>query len=127
MSKEKFHLEYVLNNCSAAVLWDAVSSVEGLSKWFAEDVKVSEKIYSFFWDKTSADAELILYRSGHYVRFHWLDDDFEKSYFEFRISVDVLTNDVMLTVTDFCYPEEKTDTVSLWAKQIEDLKRCIGI
>ena len=127
MSKEKIHLEYVLNKCSATVLWNAVSSAEGLSKWFADNVNVSGKIYSFYWDKTSADAELILYRNGQYVRFHWKDDEYEKSYFEFRISIDVLTNDIMLSITDFCYAEEKADTINLWAKQIEDLKRSIGI
>jgi len=127
MAKEKFHIEYVLNNCSAAVLWDAISSAEGLAKWFADEVSVSGKTYSFSWNKTSADAELVLYRNGQYVRFHWEDDDFEKSYFEFRISIDILTNDVTLTITDFCEPDEKTDAISLWQKQIEDLKRCIGV
>ena len=127
MSKEKFHIECVLNNCSTTVLWDALSSAGGLSKWFADDVNISEKIYTFRWDKTSADAELINLRNGQFIRFRWEEDDCKKNYFEFKITIDALTNDVTLTITDFCEPEEKNDAINLWQKQINDLKRSIGM
>ena len=50
-----------------------------------------------------------------------------KSYFEFLIQIDEMTQDVALIVTDFAEDEdEKEEQTNLWTKQIDQLKRAIG-
>jgi len=47
-------------------------------------------------------------------------------YFEFRIQVDDLTNDVSLIVTDFAEEDEIDDAKMYWENQIKELKNTIG-
>ena len=69
----------------------------------------------------------IAVRSGSYIRFHWLDDEDEKSFFELRISSSELTGATMLVITDFAYPDEMADSRGLWDHQIETLRRKLGV
>ncbi|MCB9018081.1 MAG: START-like domain-containing protein [Paludibacteraceae bacterium] len=130
--KEKFQLEYVLSSVSISVLWNSISTPMGLSEWFADKVAVDEgnkNEYTFFWGKSSQVATLVNNRVGSYVKFRWIDDceDGVKPYFELRISIVELTNDVILTVTDFAEPEDKEDAVKLWNNQVAELKTAIGL
>jgi hypothetical protein len=61
-----------------------------------------------------------------YVRFHWLDDDDDKSYFEFKLNVDELTGDMALIVTDFAEPDEIQDAKELWESQVSELRHILG-
>jgi hypothetical protein len=122
MSKQKIELEYVVK-CSPKVLFNRLSSASGLSEWFADDVSVSGKIYTFIWDGTGQDAELVLRKENHIVRFNWVDDD---TYFEFKITRDELTGDVSLLITDFSDDDEVDEIRSLWDSQVTTLKHIIG-
>lgn len=125
--KLKYELEYALN-CSPRVLFSRLSTPEGLSEWFADNVTVEENIFTFYWNKTEAKARLTLIRDNKLVRFEWIDDDGkEPSYFEFRIDVHELTGDIALIITDFAEPDEKEDAIYLWDTQITDLKRILGL
>jgi len=126
--KEKFQLEYVLNNISVSVLWSSISTPSGLSEWFADKVSVEDNnIYTFQWGKTSQKAELIHNRTGSYMRFHWLEDEEPKTYFEFRITLVELTNDVILTITDFANPDEKAEYITLWNNEVSALRKAYGM
>ena len=125
--KEKFQLEYVLNNISINILWNSISTPIGLAEWFADKVDVEDNIYTFQWGKNSQSAELIHNRTGSYMQFRWLEDDEQKTFFEFRISVVELTNDVILTITDFAEPEEKNELVDLWNNEVSKLRKAYGM
>lgn len=127
MTKEKFQIEYVFQNISFNVLWNSISTPMGLADWFADKVDVDGRLYTFTWGDHGQQAELVLIHGGLFIRFHWLEDESEKTYFEFRISVDELTSAVALVITDFAEPDEKHDAIMLWNKQVEDLKRSAGI
>ena len=127
MKKEKIRIEYNLNNISLIILWNSISTPSGLCDWSADDVSISGKIYTFTWNGTEQKAELIVSRTGYYIRFHWLDDDDAKTYFEFKINPDELTGNITLIITDYALPEEKEDTINLWNKQVDDLKRRAGV
>ena len=51
MTKEKFHIEFVMGNATQTSLWRMISQPDGLSEWFADKVTMdeSEKIYTFFY------------------------------------------------------------------------------
>lgn len=121
----KYELEYPIHS-SINILFDRLSTLSGLSEWFADDVNVDrEGIYTFTWEGSEQQATLISKKKNDHVRFKWLGSDEE--YFEFLIQVDELTNDISLIVTDFAEDEDdKEDAVQLWDLQIDNLKKIIG-
>ncbi len=126
--KEKFELEYTINS-SPKILYQRLSTPGGLSEWFADDVNVQDKKYTFLWDGSEQHAEVLMKKENKYIRFMWLNDDNEDGniYFEFRISIDELTGDVALIITDFAEDDEKDDAIDLWNTQIDELKHVIGL
>ncbi len=124
----KYELEYTLN-CSPKVLFSRLSTPEGLSEWFADNVTVDNNLFSFHWNKAEFKARLSAVKENKLVRFDWTEvgEDKETNYFEFRIIVHDLTGDLALMITDFAEADEKDDAIYLWDTQINDLKRVLGI
>ncbi len=124
----KYELEYTLN-CSPKTLFPRLSTPEGLSEWFADDVTIDGDIYTFNWNKSEIKARIVTVRENKLVRFEWADDPEEKesNFFEFKISVHDLTGDLALIITDFAEPDDKEDAIYLWDTQISDLKRALGL
>ena len=121
--KIRIQLEYVIN-CSPKVLYNRLSSASGLTEWFAEDVRVKGKKYTFIWEGAEQVAEMTLHKENRLVRFTWLEE--EDTYFEFRITQDELTGDVSLIIVDFIEPGEEDEAKGLWDTQVADLKHVIG-
>jgi uncharacterized protein YndB with AHSA1/START domain len=123
----KFELECTLN-CSPKVLFSRLSTPEGLSEWFADNVNVDGDIFTFYWDNSESKARLSALKDNKLVRFEWMNlDNEDENYFEFSIHIDELTGDLALIITDFAEADEKDDSIDLWNSQIEDLKRLLGI
>lgn len=121
--KIKINLEYVIN-CSPKVLYNRLSTASGLTEWFADDVRVRMKQYTFVWEGSEQTAEMTLRKDNKLVRFSWLEE--EDTYFEFKIARDELTGDVSLLVTDFADEDEQDETKGLWDSQISELKHVLG-
>jgi len=123
----KYELEYNLN-CSPKVLFSRLSTPEGLSEWFADDVTIDGDMFTFRWGKSESKARLAIVKENKLVKFEWDDDsvDKESNFFEFRIIVHDITGDLALLITDFAEPDEKEDAIYLWDTQINDLKRILG-
>ena len=120
----KIELEYVLN-CSPKAVFARLSSPEGLNEWFADKVEAEKDIFTFTWDKTESKAKLSAIKENRFVRFEWLGME-NTNYFEFKISVHELTNDLAIIITDFAEQEEQKDVIFLWDAQISKLKRILG-
>ena len=128
MKKIKVRMEYMLKGGSNTIVWGIISTPSGLESWFADKVCAVDKIFTFRWGKTeSRQAEVVSLRSNSHIRFHWMDDEERKSYFELKINYNELTEDLMLEVTDFAYPDETDDVKDLWESDIEKLKRVSGL
>jgi uncharacterized protein YndB with AHSA1/START domain len=125
--RSKFELEYNLN-CSPKVLFSRLCTPEGLAEWFADQVNVDGDLFSFFWNSSESKARLSALKENKMVRFEWIGMENEESnFFEFRINLEELTNELALIITDFAEAEEKEDSIYLWDSQINDLKRALGI
>ncbi len=124
----KYELEYNLN-CSSKVLFSRLSTPEGLSEWFADDVTVEGDLFTFRWNKTESKARLTAMKDNKIVRFEWKDGNGngDSNFFEFRLITHDLTGDLALMITDFAEPDEKEDAIYLWDSQISDLRRVLGI
>ena len=128
MGKEKIHMEYMLKAGSSNVVWSIIGTPSGLETWFADRVTVDDKVFTFHWGKPEQrEAELTHLRANSFIRFHWLDDEDKKSYFELRISQNELTDDLMLEVTDWAEADEIEDLQDLWDSEIEKMKRVSGL
>ncbi len=125
--RSKYELEYNLN-CSPKVLFSRLSTPEGLAEWFADQVNVDGDLFTFFWSSSESKARLSALKENKMVRFEWLGmEDEESNFFEFRINLEELTNELALIIIDFAQAEEKEDAIYLWDSQINDLKRALGI
>ena len=124
--KTKYELEYTLNT-STSILYNRISTPEGLSEWFAEDVNLQNGLYTFIWEGSENVASVVQKKGNKLIRFHWEDDEEEESYFEFKIRTHELTGDVALIITDFAEEEDKNDAIDLWDSQISELKQAIGL
>ena len=124
--KTKYELEYTLNT-SPIILYNRLSTPEGLSEWFADNVNLQKGKYTFIWEGTEQEASVMQRKTNKFIRFHWEDDEEDEAYFEFRIHTDELTGDVALLITDFAEEDEKEDAVDLWDTQISELKHAIGL
>jgi uncharacterized protein YndB with AHSA1/START domain len=126
--KTKYELEYTLNT-SPNILFNRLSTPEGLSEWFADNVNLRKGKYTFIWEGAEQEASVLQRKSNKLIRFQWDEDENqeENAYFEFRIHTDELTGDVALLITDFAEEDEKDDAVDLWDTQISELRHAIGL
>jgi len=125
MGKEKYTLEYSFRT-SIKLLYNRISTADGLSEWFADDVNIKGNKYIFIWEGEEQEAEILQKRENQFIRFHWIDDEDDDAYFEFKIEVDELTEDVALIITDFADEEDREDNIGLWEAQVDDLHSIIG-
>ncbi len=125
--KIKYELEFPIHS-SSQLLYQYIITPSGLSEWFAENVNSRGEIYSFIWDDSVEKAKLASKKSGEKVKFRWLDENENDTeyYFEIRIQVDEITQDVSLIVTDFAEEEELLEAKLLWENLVSDLKHVIG-
>lgn len=127
MKKTKFNIEYQLKAASLNVLWNSISTPLGLTEWFADGVTVNDNEFTFTWEEHQQTAILIHSKPNVFVRFQWEEDVDSDCYFELEIGVVEVTNDLALIITDFAEPDEREDSILLWNKQIEVLRRKTGI
>lgn len=125
MEKQKFRLEFAMRSVPVSLLWSYISSATGLKEWFADAVSVAGKKYVFEWNGQEQCATVIGRRDGLSIRFRW-DDETSRAYFEMSISVNEMTDDTTLIVTDYAEPDELDDSNELWETQVDTLRRAIG-
>ena len=128
MSKKiKVDMEFPIH-ASPNMIFQYLTTPSGLSGWFADDVNSRGKLYTFIWDDHPEKAKISAKKDNERVKYKWLDENDEETgtYIEFKISVDELTKDVSLMITDFCDDGEEEETRLLWENQIGDLKHIIG-
>lgn len=124
-AKERVVMEFYLNS-SPNALYDLLSSPSGFSEWYCQDVDVRGDQYTFIWDNEREETTLIGRKLGEVIRFRRNDDDDPEAFFEFRVRIDAMTNEVCLVVTDHAWPDEVDETRNLWTSQIETLGRVLG-
>ena len=125
MSKKvRYTLEYPVR-CSPGILYDFLSTPTGLQEWFAEKVGERDGVFSFSWNGTTEEAEVMEHEENKFIRFHWLNSP-NGEYFEFAIERSELTNLTILVVNDFADKKEIKDQSQLWETQVKDLFHRLG-
>jgi hypothetical protein len=123
--KGKFTLEYVIRT-PVSLLYDFITTPNGLAEWFADGVDLKDNVYSFEWDGSKQFAKVVSAKIDSYLRLRWMDKP-DNYYFEFRLEQDELTNEVALIITDFGENEEDIIAMRrLWESQIQRLIKALG-
>ena len=65
----KYTLEFPINS-SVNILYNRLSSASGLSEWFADDVIIKDKIFTFFWDGSDQKAILLKLKTNSFTLKH---------------------------------------------------------
>jgi len=129
MEKVKFQQEYLIN-ASASIIYNCLITPSGLSEWFADDVNIKKDVYTFMWDGSEEYARLLTSKKDEYVKFRWVEDEDDEgdkdTFFEIRLRIDDLTQEVAILVTDFADDDEVDEAQLLWDSQIDRLKRVLG-
>ena len=124
MAKEKYTCEFMVRS-SPSILYNFLTSPSSLAQWFCDTCDVNGDVYTFGWDGHEEDATIEDYEEDEYVRYSWVDGE-DGEYFEFQISKSEISNDTVLTITDFAEPDDIEDQEQLWESQIENLSQRIG-
>ena len=125
MSKKvKYTLEYPVR-CSPGILYEFLSTPAGLQEWFADKVDIDEGVYSFSWNGTTEEADLVESEENKLIRFHWVNSP-PGEFFEFSIEKSEVTNLTILIVNDFAEKKEIKDQSQLWETQVKDLFHRLG-
>ena len=125
MAREKYTVEFMIRS-SPAILFNFLTTPSGLTQWFSETCDVTEDVYIFGWDGFEETAILEEYVEHDLVKYRWEDADDADEFFQFEISKSEISNDTVLTVTDFAEDDEIEDQSLLWLSQLEQLSRSVG-
>ncbi len=125
VKRELYKIEISVH-ASPALLYNYISTPEGLSEWFAEQVNpLKNQRFEFTWEGTKQIANVLKLVSNKLVKFQWVDGSAEE-YFEIEIIKDEMTNDVALVITDFSDPSEREENIMVWESQVHILRENIG-
>jgi uncharacterized protein YndB with AHSA1/START domain len=125
MSKKvQYELEYPVR-CSPSILYEFLSTPAGLQEWFADKVDFRDNVFSFSWNGTTEEAEVLEQEEEEFIRLRWLHAP-NGEFFEFRIQISEVTNETILVVKDFAEKKEIADQSQLWDYQVKDLFHRIG-
>jgi uncharacterized protein YndB with AHSA1/START domain len=125
MSKKiRYTLEYPVR-CSPIILYEFLSTSTGLQEWFADKVEDTDGKFSFMWNGSVEEAEVVESEENKSIRFHWINSPAEE-YFEFSIDKSEVTNDTILIINDFADKKEIKDQSQLWETQVKELFHRLG-
>lgn len=124
MARKKYTVEFAFR-AKQELIYNYISSATGLNEWFADDVNVNGKTYTFIWDGAEEKAEIISRKINKGCKYKWADRDNDE-FLEFNLVKDELTNEVSLVITDYDEEEDIEDAKAVWQVSIDQLKSIIG-
>lgn len=132
MTKQKFTIEHPLKANSENLIWELISTADGLSKWMADNVELDGEQFTFTWGQPwrhseTRQAKILNMKKNKSIRLKWNDDDESDCYWEIAIEHFDLTGDCSLLITDFALKEDMDDQKELWFNSLEQLHRSSGL
>lgn len=125
MARTKINCEYLLR-ASPTIVYQFLSESACLIRWFCDYVEIEDDVYTFIWNGQAEQAELIEDIEDDRLRFVWLDAEVASEFLEFRISTSPVTDETILTITDFCDSDEVADQKLFWDAQVKKMTHVMG-
>ncbi len=119
---KKFTMEYGLKT-TPRLLYTAISTPEGLARWFADVVDTMEDVFLFKWEGSEQRARLVKYKENEFVQFLWLDSAQDDHLLEMRIHNEPVSSELALIITDYAEAADIDFNQRLWDAQVKKLQR----
>ncbi len=132
MDKQRLCIEHELTSNSTAIIWDLISTDSGLARWMADSVTQEGEQLTFVWGELWSNHEvrtatIVEKVKNQYIKVTWDDEDGPDNFFELRMDKSHITNDYMLTITDFAWDDEMDSLHSIWTDNLARLRNTCGI
>lgn len=116
-----YKVEYIFR-ASPTIVYQFLTTPACLVRWFCDEVDISGTTYTFSWDGDEQIAELIEDWEDELLRFEWEDAPSASEYLEFKLAKSPITDETVLTITDFCDANEVNEARKLWDSQIAQMR-----
>ncbi|MGN0069083.1 MAG: START-like domain-containing protein [Prevotella sp.] len=131
MKRVKIEISRELCSNSPGIIWNLIGTADGLSKWIADDIQQDGDRLTFTWGNVwshheTRQATIVQVKKQKLFRFKW-DDEEEGTYTELSMERSVITNDYMLTITDFAEPGDEDGLRDIWDDNLEKLHHSTGL
>jgi len=118
----KFTQEFSIK-VSAKLLFTLISTSEGLARWFADKVTVTDDIFVFEWEGSFQTARLAEFKENEYVKFEWLDDFHEGFSMIMEIQHESISGESGLIISDYAEASDVDFSKMWWTTQVGMLQR----
>jgi uncharacterized protein YndB with AHSA1/START domain len=118
--------EYLFK-ASPTIVYSFLTTPACLVRWFCDSVDILGDVYTFEWQGYVQQAKLEVDIEDEYLKFVWMDGDNEGETLEYRISTSPITNETILTITDFADEGDTDSQAQLWDSQIKAMKQEMGV
>lgn len=125
MERVQVKVEFLFRS-SQPIVYQFLTTPSCLVRWFCDQVDITGKTYTFSWEGSEEEAELVEDVENERLRFKWADADDEEEYLEFTMSKSPITGDTILVIVDHCDEDEVDDTRQLWESQIATMQKEMG-
>ena len=120
-----FDMEFLFR-ASPTILYTFLTTPACLIRWFCDEVDINDDVYTFSWEGSEENAELIDDIEDERLKFRWEEAESDEEYFEFRISKSPVTGETILHITDWADDDEVEDQKELWESQLKVLRAEMG-
>ena len=132
MSKKRIHIEHQLSSKSESIIWNTISTPEGMAKWLADEVEQRGDTLIFTWGLTYSQheikqADITRLVRNRYIRLKWHGDEDPEAFLEMRVERSDLTGAYTLTIIDFAQEEDTDSLYDLWADNLKRLHHSTGL
>jgi uncharacterized protein YndB with AHSA1/START domain len=121
IKRTQFKTEFIFR-ASPTIVYQFLTNPACLVRWFCEEVDVSGTVYTFYWDGDEQVATLVEDWEDELLRFEWEDAPSANEFLEFRLSKSAITEETILSITDFCDLNDVKNAMQLWETQIAQMK-----
>ena len=132
MGKKRITIEHPLLSKSESIIWNVISTPEGLAKWLADEVDQEGNTLIFTWGHTYSHheikrADITNCVRMKYIRMKLQNDDDPEAYLEMRIHRSDLTGTFILEITDFAAEDDVDSLHDLWDDNLKRLHHSTGL
>ncbi|WP_315517337.1 START-like domain-containing protein [Hoylesella shahii] len=132
MDKQRLCIERELMSNSAQIIWDLISTDSGLARWVADNVTQDGEQLTFVWGELWSHHEvrkgtIVEKIKNECIKISWDDEDGPDNFFELRMDKSHITNDYVLTITDFAWEDEVDSLKTIWNDNLARLRNSSGI
>ena len=123
-NRTEINLEFIFA-CSPAMLHKFLTTSDGLTSWFCEEVEINNDQYTFTWEGETEKAKLIENHAKSHIQFDWAGRENPEST-RFEIIRSPITRETILYVKTTCEDSFKDEEEIYWNNIIEELKHATG-